>query len=62
IGDVTGTYFSFYLLKVGLAFAAAYVLRKEKMDQEDKNYIALVLMIMGFAPGIRDVLRMMIGG
>jgi uncharacterized membrane protein len=62
IGDITGTYFSFYLLKVCLAFAAAYVLQKEKMENEDKNYIALVLMIMGFAPGIRDILRMMIGG
>lgn len=62
IGELTGTYFSFYLLKVGLAFAAAYLLQKEKMDGEERNYIALVLMIMGFAPGIRDVLRMMVGG
>lgn len=62
IGELTGTYFSFYLLKVGLAFAAAYVLQKEKMENEDRNFIALVLMIMGFAPGIRDILRMVVGG
>lgn len=60
--DATGTAFSFYLLKVALAFAAAYLLQKEKMDAEDRSYIALVLMIMGFAPGIRDMLRMMVGG
>ncbi|MBU0532673.1 DUF63 family protein [Patescibacteria group bacterium] len=62
IGDVLDTYFTFYLLKAVIAFAAAYVLVKEKMDQEDKYYVALVLMIMGFAPGIRDILRMVIGG
>ncbi len=62
IGELTGTYFTFYLVKVALAFAAAYVLQREKMDTEDRNYVALVLMIMGFAPGIRDILRMVIGG
>jgi len=61
IGEITGTFFSFYLLKVAIAIAAAYVLQKEEMDSEDRNYIALILMIMGFAPGIRDMLRMMAG-
>lgn len=61
IGQIGGGFFLFYLIKVGIAFAAAYVLRSEKMDEEDKRYVALILMIMGFAPGIRDVLRMMAG-
>jgi uncharacterized membrane protein len=56
-----GGFFTFYLIKVAISFAAAYVIKTEKMDQEDKYYIALVLMIMGFAPGIRDMLRMMAG-
>jgi uncharacterized membrane protein len=60
IGGFFGTYFAFYLLKVAIAFAAAYVLQKEKMDAEDRNYMALILMIMGFAPGIRDILRMVV--
>jgi len=62
IGSFFGSYFAFYLIKVGIAFAAAWVLKNEKMDQGDKYYIALILMIMGFAPGLRDMLRMMIGG
>ncbi len=62
IGSIGGTYFTFYLVKVAIAFAAAYLLVKEKMKLEDKYYIALVLMIMGFAPGLRDVLRMVVGG
>lgn len=60
IGALGGTYFVFYLLKAAIAFAAIHVLREEKMEQEDKYYIALVLMIMGFAPGIRDILRMVL--
>lgn len=62
IGQLGGGFFIFYLLKAGIAFGAAYLLRKEKMGDEDRNYLALVLMIMGFAPGIRDLLRMMVGG
>jgi len=62
IGELFDTYFTFYLVKAAIALAAAHVLVKEKMDLEDKYYIALVLMIMGFAPGIRDILRMVIGG
>jgi uncharacterized membrane protein len=62
IGEFAGTYFLFFLVKAGIAFAAGHVLMKEKMDLQDKYYVALVLMIMGFAPGIRDVLRMVVGG
>jgi uncharacterized membrane protein len=60
IGNIGGTYFTFYLLKAAIAFLAIHVLREEKIEQEDKYYIALVLMIMGFAPGIRDILRMVL--
>ncbi len=61
IGNIGGTFFVFYLVKCAIAFAAIHVLRGEKMDQEDKYFIAIVLMIMGFAPGIRDILRMVLG-
>jgi uncharacterized membrane protein len=61
IGEFADTYFLFFLVKSGIAFAAAHVLTREKMDLQDKYYVALVLMIMGFAPGIRDVLRMVVG-
>ncbi|MFH1520610.1 MAG: DUF63 family protein [Candidatus Micrarchaeota archaeon] len=61
IGTLGGSYFFFYLVKTAIAFLAADVINKEKMDNEAKYYVALVLMIMGFAPGIRDILRMMMG-
>ena len=41
---------------------AVCLISKEKMDEEDKNFVILVLLIMGFAPGIRDILRMTVGG
>jgi uncharacterized membrane protein len=61
IGNIGGSFFFFYLVKVAIAIAAAYLIRGEKMPEDEKRFIALVLMIMGFAPGIRDVLRMMLG-
>jgi len=61
IGAIWGSYLPFYLIKIGVSFAAAYFVMKEKMPEDEKRYIALVLIIMGFAPGIRDVLRMMTG-
>jgi len=61
IGALGGTYFPFFIIKVLVSFAAAYVIMKEDMPNEEKLYIALVLMVMGFAPGIRDILRMMCG-
>lgn len=72
IGNLFGTFFVFYLIKVGIALAAAYILSKEKQEVAiaklfgreltvDRNFIAMVIMIIGFAPGIRDILRMMAG-
>ena len=62
LAELAGGYYSFYLVKILISFIAAYFIMKEKVDLDEKTYIALVLMIIGFAPGIRDILRMMIGG
>ncbi len=71
IGQMFGSFFPFYLIKVGIASAAAYILSKEPEEMEasflswrfamDRYYLALVIIIMGFAPGIRDLLRMVVG-
>ncbi len=61
IGELFGTYLTFYLVKAAIAFAAAYVIREEKMELEDKYFIALALIVMGLGPGTRDMLRMMAG-
>ena len=54
-------FFLFFMVKVALAGAIVYFLRKEKMDKSDLALVLIVVAIMGFAPGIRDALRMLCG-
>ena len=54
-------FFLFFLVKIALASAIVYFIRKEKMDKSDLALVLLVVAIMGFAPGIRDALRMLCG-
>ncbi|VVC01246.1 Uncharacterised protein [uncultured archaeon] len=62
IGSLTPLGFGlFFLLKLSLATLIAYFLRKEEMDWKDKALVLVVVGIMGFAPGIRDLLRMLCG-
>ena len=61
VGKLFGTFFAFYILKIVLAYFIVDALQKEKMDENYRNYIALIIMIVGFAPGLRDVLRMISG-
>jgi len=62
IGESTPLgFFLFFLIKIALASAIVYFLRKEKMDKSDVALVLLVVAIMGFAPGIRDLLRMLCG-
>jgi len=55
IGDQYG-YIFFFFIKVLIAFAAAYYISKEKLKDEEKYFIALILIIIGFAPGLRTCL------
>ena len=62
IGESTPLgFFLFVPIKIALAGAIVYFLRKEKMEKSDVALVLLVVAIMGFAPGIRDVLRMLCG-
>ncbi len=62
IGTYFHTFFAFYLFKVLLVAGIAKVITEDKDDSENfRNFVALAIMIMGFAPGIRDVLRMVVG-
>lgn len=62
IGSMFGTFFPFYLLKIGIAFTAAWFIFKEKdASVNEKNFVALLLIIIGLAPGLRDLLRMVVG-
>ncbi len=56
-----GGYWSFYMIKVIIAWLVIKSVIDEKIDQEDKYFIALIVLIIGLAPGFRDVLRMIMG-
>ncbi len=58
IGDAHG-YIAFYVIKVLIAFLAAYLIKNE--EENEKNFIATVLIVIGLAPGIRDMLRVAAG-
>ncbi|MFN3909862.1 MAG: DUF63 family protein [Candidatus Anstonellaceae archaeon] len=49
-------FFSFFILKVVIASLAAKLLKKEP-EGEIKEIIILAIIVIGLAPGIRDVLR-----
>jgi uncharacterized membrane protein len=62
IGEATPLGFLlFFFIKIALASAIVYFLRKEKMEKSDMALLLVVVSIMGFAPGIRDALRMLCG-
>ncbi len=60
IGETFG-YFAFFLVKFAIAFAFAYLLEKEKMKEFDKNFFYAVAITAGLSPGLRDVLRLVVG-
>lgn len=55
------TFFVFFLVKVLIISIAAYILSREEMNANEKYYLILILLVMGLAPGTRNLLRIMIG-
>lgn len=49
---------TFLVIKILFAAAAVYFLSKEE-KQDEKNFIALIITIVGFGPGLRDFLRIL---
>ncbi len=61
VGELLNTYFLFYIVKVAIASTAVYLVEKEKLKPDERIYFYLVIAIIGLAPGIRSVLRMVCG-
>lgn len=51
----------FLLIKVIFAIAACYVIERESKDEKEKNFIYLLVIIFGLAPGFRSSLRLLTG-
>ena len=53
--------FLFVLVKVAIAFAIIYYVDKEIKDPNLRGFIKIFIMILGFAPGIRDSFTVGVG-
>jgi len=51
--------FAFLALKLAFAFAAIWLLRREK--EEERNFVLILIAVFGLAPGLRDALRIAAG-
>jgi len=61
LGTIFGTMFAFYLVKVLFSTFAVWIVETSDDKREEKNYILLLLIIFGLAPGVRDALRLLAG-
>ncbi len=61
--DFFGGSYAFFALKVVFAFAVVMVARREfsKAEEQERNFVLLLVMVMGLAPGLRDMLRIAAG-
>lgn len=51
----------FYVVKIAVVLLILYYVDKELKNQNLKDFIKLLIMILGFAPGIRDALTVAVG-
>lgn len=62
IGEATPFGFGlFFAAKVIVATLAVYFISREKAGEEEKSFILLAIIVMGLAPGVRDLLRLLVG-
>jgi len=61
LGVFFGSMFAFYVIKVLFSILAVYLVESSNDSREDRNYVLLLLIIFGLAPGIRDSLRLLAG-
>jgi uncharacterized membrane protein len=62
--NLTGTAAVMYLLKFTVLLLALYLMEKIEETESDKelmDFIKMVIFILGFAPGTRNLLRMLMG-
>ena len=58
--DLTGGVWSFFIVKFIVAVLLLYVLDSSIEDKNFKNWIKIIVIILGFALGARDLFQIMI--
>lgn len=61
LGALFGTMLAFYVVKVLFSTLAVYLIETSEEGREERNYMHLLLIIFGLAPGFRDTLRLLAG-
>ena len=61
IFSLFGGPWAFLLIKIIFSFVVVEVVRKEKLQEEEKTYLYLLITVLGLGPGLRDALRMLAG-
>jgi uncharacterized membrane protein len=61
LGTIFGTMFAFYVVKVLFSSLAVWIVETSDDKRDEKNYVLLLLVIFGLAPGVRDALRLLAG-
>jgi uncharacterized membrane protein len=51
----------FLLIKVAFSMLACYIIEKELKNENSRNFVYLLIIVFGLAPGIRDALRLLAG-
>ena len=61
IGTIGNSMFVYFLVKVAFATLVMIAVEKDSENRQELFYVALLLLIFGLAPGVRDILRMLAG-
>ena len=59
---IFNTCFTFYAIKMLMTILVAHIIEREGFDENEKHYIYSILIVIGLAPGFRDILRFVCGG
>jgi uncharacterized membrane protein len=51
----------FLLIKVSFSILACHIIERELKNENSKNFIYLLIIVFGLAPGVRDALRLLAG-
>jgi len=52
---------SMFLLKIGVVIPVLWIIDTYSDDRNFKNFLKIVVFILGVAPGLRDLIRLMVG-
>ncbi|MEM4255461.1 MAG: DUF63 family protein [Candidatus Norongarragalinales archaeon] len=61
IFDLFGGPWAFLAVKIVFALVVVELVRRENIKQDEKNYVLLLITILGLGPGLRDSFRILAG-